>query len=333
MNYLSDSYKSKLLPVKEKLYISRHIKPNDKFKPCAITIGNFDGIHLGHRKILTYLCNEAKTRDLLPSILTFNPHPKEYFSGEKQRSICGLRDKLSLLAQQGIRQVIINRFNTEIAKTSAENFIKDYLINILKVRLVIVGENFRFGYNRSGDINTLREAGLNSCFETISVEMLKDNECYNISSSRIRAILNKGNITKANKLLGRRFSISGHVIHGNKIGRTIGFPTMNLKIQQECAVSAGVYAVIVHGLKGKSLPGVAFLGTRKTLENNGQMLLETYLLDEKVNAYGEIIEVDLIMKLRDEEKFTNISTLIKAIEKDVQNARYYFLKYGLQKNT
>ncbi|WP_041862192.1 bifunctional riboflavin kinase/FAD synthetase [Candidatus Kinetoplastidibacterium stringomonadis] len=315
--------------MKEKLYISRHIKPNDKFKPCAITIGNFDGIHLGHKKILACLCNEARNRGLLPSILTFYPHPKEYFSGQKQKNICGIRDKISILAQQGIRQIIINKFNKETAKISAESFIKDYLINILKVRLVIVGEDFRFGYNRTGDINTLKKIGLNSGLETISIEMLKDKEYCNISSSRIRSILTKGNIGSANKLLGRNFSISGHVIHGNKIGRTIGFPTMNLKIQQDCAVSTGVYAVLVHGLKNESLPGVAFLGTRKTLENNGQMLLETYLLDEKVNAYGEIISVDLIMKLRDEEKFTNISTLVKAIERDVQNARYYFLKYGL----
>ncbi|AGF48941.1 bifunctional riboflavin kinase/FAD synthetase [Candidatus Kinetoplastidibacterium galati] len=330
MNYLFDSYKSKLLTVKEKLYISRHIKPNDKFKPCAITIGNFDGIHLGHKKILSCLFNEAKTRDLLPSILTFYPHPKEYFSGQKQKNICGFRDKFSMLAQQGIRQIIINKFNKDIAKISAENFIKDYLIDILKVRLVIVGENFRFGHNRTGNINTLKEIGKsNSCFETISIEMLRDGEYHNISSSRIRSILSKGNISAANKLLGRRLSISGHVIHGNKIGRTIGFPTMNLKIQQDCAISTGTYAVVVHGLKGKALPGVAFLGTRKTLENNGKMLLETYLLDEKVNAYGEIISVDLIMKLRDEEKFTNMSTLIEAIEKDVQDARYYFLKHGL----
>lgn len=314
--------------MKEKLYISRHIKPNDKFKPCAITIGNFDGIHLGHKKILTCLCNEAKTRGLLPSILTFYPHPKEYFSGQKQKNICSIRDKISILAQCGIRQIIINKFNKEIAKISAEDFIKDYLINILKVRLVIVGEDFRFGYNRTGNINTLKEKS-NSYFETMSIEMLKDKEYCNISSSRIRSILNKGNISAANKLLGRKFSISGHVIHGNKIGRTIGFPTMNLKIQQNCAVSTGVYAVLVHGLKDKVLPGVAFLGTRETLENNGQMLLETYLLDEKVNAYGEIISVDLIMKLRNEEKFTNIRTLIEAIEKDVQNARCYFLKHGL----
>lgn len=278
---------------------------------------------------------EARARGLVPAVMTFEPHPREYFATLNRRPelaptrISGLRDKLQALAAAGIEQVAVERFDARLAEMSANAFIEDLLVAGLQTRWLLVGEDFRYGHKRSGDIDLLREAGLAHGFEVCTLADITDRQGHRISSSEVRTALAVGDLDRAAQLLGQPFHISGHVIHGRKLGRELGFPTMNLRVAPRCATRSGIYVVRVLGLQDRPLPAVASLGVRPTVEDRGRVLLEAHLLDESLDAYGKLVRVEFLHKLRDEEKFADLPSLTAAIAQDAQNARAYFAVHGL----
>ncbi|CAM4157220.1 bifunctional riboflavin kinase/FAD synthetase [Bordetella tumbae] len=321
--------------MKTLLQLYRSVPPPARRSPCALTIGNFDGVHRGHQAILARVRQAARERGLLPSVLTFEPHPREYFATLNQRPelaptrISGLRDKLEALASQDMAQIIIERFNARFADMSANAFIEELLVGGLQTRWLLVGEDFRFGRKRSGDVDLLREAGMVHGFEVQTIADVTDRQGHRVSSSEVRTALAVGDLDRAEHLLGRPFQISGHVIHGQKLGRTLGFPTLNLRVAPRCAARSGIYVVRVHGLGEQPRPAVASLGVRPTVEDHGRVLLESHLLDGPADAYGKLIRVEFLHKLRDEEKFPDLPSLTAAIADDAQNARAYFAVHGL----
>lgn len=312
-----------------------HRQPPARRSPCALTIGNFDGVHRGHQAILSRLRQEARARGLVPTVMTFEPHPREYFAALNQRPelsptrISGLRDKLSALSQAGIEQVLVQRFDARLANMSANAFIEDLLVGGLDTRWLLVGEDFRFGRKRSGDIDLLREAGLAHGFEVSTLSDVADAHGHRISSSEVRTALAVGDLPRAQHLLGHPFRVSGHVIHGQKLGRELGFPTLNLRVAPHFAARSGIYVVRAEGLANGPLAGVASLGVRPTVQDQGRVLLEVHLLDARVDAYGKLVRIEFLHLLRDEEKFPDLPTLTAAIAEDVRNARAYFAVHGL----
>ncbi len=325
----------KLLPVKPSLRIYHHLPPAGQRSPGALTIGNFDGVHRGHQAILARVREAAQQRGLTPSVMTFEPHPREYFAQLHQRPelaptrISGLRDKVASLARAGMAQILIEPFDTRLAEMSANAFIEDLLVAGLQTRWLLVGEDFRFGHKRSGDIDLLREAGLAHGVEVATLADVTDRQGHRISSSEVRTALAVGDLARAEHLLGRPFHISGHVIHGRKLGRQLGFPTMNLRVAPRCAARSGIYVVRVQGLGTGPMAGVASLGVRPSVEDAGRVLLEVHLLDESLDAYGKLVCVEFLHNLRDEEKFPDLPSLTAAIAEDARNARAYFAVHGL----
>lgn len=297
--------------------------------PCALTIGNFDGVHLGHQALLAHVRSTADRLGLKASVMTFEPHPREYFARqmgtpEKAPSrITNLRDKLEALKKNRIDQLVIERFNSHLASLSPEAFIKDILVDGLQVRWLMVGDDFCFGAKRAGTIATLIEAGKQYGFDVHSMPTVVHNG-MRISSSAVRHALANGDFKLARELLGSPYVISGRVAHGQKLGRTIGFPTLNLPINHKRPTLSGIFVVQVHGVADHPVQGVASLGVRPTVDDSGRVLLETYLLDYQGNCYGKLIHVEFLHKLRDEEKFVDIPTLTAAIASDVDNARNWF---------
>lgn len=326
----------KLYAVKSKLRIYRSLPPEPLRQPSALTIGNFDGVHRGHQAMLAQVCEMAALASLSPSVMTFEPHPREYFAELAQRPelaptrISGLRDKLDALARHGVQQVALQPFNAALARMSPDDFI-DRLVCGLNPRALFVGEDFRFGAKRSGDIDTLRAAGARRGFSVHALADVTDQHGHRISSSEVRTALAVGDLARAQHLLGHPYALSGHVIHGQKLGRTLGYPTLNLRVVRRCAARSGIYAAAVHGLSPNPLPAVASLGVRPTVEDNGRVLLEPHLLDlpEPIDAYGKLVRVQLLHYVRDEEKFPDLSSLTAAIARDAQQARAFFAVHGL----
>ena len=321
--------------MKPALHIYRSLPPAGARLPCALTIGNFDGVHRGHQAILAHVCRAAHDRSLMPAVMTFEPHPREYFALQARRPelaptrISSLRDKLAALGRHGIRQVVVERFDQRLAEMSAGEFIDTLLVAGLHTRWLLVGEDFRFGHKRGGDIALLREAGKRHGFDVVTLPDVRDAHGHRISSAEVRTALAVGDLQRAAHLLGHPYSISGHVIHGRKLGRTIGFPTLNLRVAPRCAARSGIYVTRVHGLGAAPRPAVASLGVRPTVEDGGRVLLEAHVLDESPAAYGKLVRVEFLHKLRDEEKFPDLPSLTAAIAEDERNARAYFAVHGL----
>lgn len=321
--------------MKSILSLYRTLPRYDTACPSAVTIGNFDGVHRGHQAILHRVRDLAHAKALAPTVMTFQPHPRAFFAGRGHRpeliptQISSLRDKLTDLVAHGIRQVILERFNQRLADMSAEDFIEQLLVRGLKTRWLLVGEDFRYGHKRSGDIDLLRSAGRRFGFEVETIGDIEDEHGHRISSSELRTALAVGQLTHAQHLLGRRYHITGHVIHGQKLGRSIGYPTLNLMAPPQCALRSGVYVVRVHGLMPVPVNGVASLGVRPTVTQNGRLMLETHLFDCQLDAYGKLARVEFLEYLRDEEKFPDLPTMIAAIDNDVSSARDYFALHGL----
>ena len=271
----------------------------------ALSIGNFDGVHLGHQSMLRRLCAEAAEQRLQPAVLTFSPHPREFFADISRRPelapthISGLRDKVQTLLTFGAQRVYIARFNRHLANMAAKSFIEDLLINTLNVRWLLVGDDFRFGSKRSGDISLLREICGQYGIDVQTHADVVDAKGHRISSSEVRTALSVGDLSQASALLGRNFAVSGHVIHGQKLGRTLGFATMNMHVTHRCAARSGIYVVSVHGLDDKPMPGIASLGVRPTVLDDGQILLETHVLDRHLDAYGKLVTVEFLQHVRD----------------------------------
>ena len=322
------------------MQVFRGIHHPDIAKACALTIGNFDGVHRGHQAMLALLRSEAQHRGLPSCVMTFEPHPRDYFSrlaGKPELAparIATLRDKLSELERCGIDQVVVLRFDKPLATQSPESFIQDVLVNGLGTRYVLVGDDFRFGAKRAGDYAMLDAAGAAQGFD---VARMNSYEVHGlrVSSSAVREALAAGDMTRVSALLGRPYSISGHVVHGRKLGRDLGFRTLNLRFAHARSAAMGVFVVRVHGLVDEPIGGVASLGVRPTVDDSGRVLLETYCLDWPAHlgtegGYGKIVRVELLHKLRDEARYDGLEPLMAAIRQDVVDAQEFLAAHAAQ---
>jgi riboflavin kinase/FMN adenylyltransferase len=256
--------------------------------------------------------------------MTFEPHPREYFAPEQAPPrIANLRDKMEGLRQAGIERVFVQHFNHDFACLSPDEFIRRVLVDGCVARWLLVGDDFRFGARRAGDVALLRSASAAGGFtvEQIGPVLLAGER---VSSSRIRAALRDGDLELASELLGHPYAISGRVLHGSKLGRQIGFPTLNLRIAHRRPAVHGIFAVRVHGIEARSLPGVASVGFRPTVDDSGRWLLEVHLFDFSDEVYGRLIKVEFVQKLRDEARFDSIQELAAAIRSDADRARAVF---------
>ena len=302
---------------------------------CALTIGNFDGVHAGHQAMLALLRAEAQRRRVPSCVLTFEPHPRDYFAKSLQQAghaparVGTLRDKLEGLAQCGVDQTIVLPFNARLAVQPPDSFISTVLVQGLGVRYVLVGDDFRFGAKRAGDYAMLDAAGSAQGFD---VARMNSYEVHGlrVSSSAVRQALAAGDMAQAAKLLGRPYAISGHIVHGRKLGRELGFRTLNMRFAHWKPAASGIFVVLVRGLAAQALPGVANLGVRPSLDpddvNGGRVLLETHCLDWPASlgaegAYGKIARVELLHKLHDELKYEGLDALTRGIHQDCDDAR------------
>lgn len=302
------------------MQIFRHF-PQHAEVATALAIGNFDGVHIGHQAILRRLSEVAESAGLACSLLTFEPHPREFFNPEQAPArLTSMREKLELFAEHGVKRTYVCQFDAQFAAMSAQLFIERILRQALDARLILVGDDFRFGAGRMGSVQHMRDAGC-------SVESLPEVEMdgVRVSSTRVRQALMEGDLLQAKRLLGRDYSISGHIIDGDKLGRVLGYPTANVQMQHDKPPLTGIYAVKLGGLAGGDLPGVASLGVRPTMKQNGKPTLEVHLLDFNGDIYGRHVRVSFLKKLREEEKFPDLETLTRQIARDEQAARAYFL--------
>ncbi|MDU0810306.1 MAG: bifunctional riboflavin kinase/FAD synthetase [Burkholderia sp.] len=293
--------------------------------PCAVTIGNFDGVHRGHQELLNCARKVADARGLEVCVMTFEPHPREFFNRETAPArISMLRDKLEALHLHGVDRVILKYFNSKFANQSPKDFVKNEIVNGLQARWLIVGDDFLYGAKREGTFDTLKIAGRQYGFEVEQMSSFIDSNGRRISSSNIRESLEDGDLDTTAIALGHRYTISGHVSHGLKLGRNLGFPTINIHITHKRPALTGIFVVLVHGVIDKPLSGVASLGLRPTVDDSNRILLETHLLDWQGNAYGKLVRIEFIKKLRNGEKFDDLKMLSHAISCDVKIARKYF---------
>jgi riboflavin kinase/FMN adenylyltransferase len=308
--------------------VIRGIPPVANWTPCALTIGNFDGVHRGHQALLKKLVQTAKEKNIQSCVMTFEPHPIEYFAPEKAPArILNLRDKLEALAEVGIDQVLVIHFNQLFANLSPDDFVKKILVDSLKVQSILIGDDFHYGSKRAGNFSNLVEAGLKYGFSVENMATFEENQ-VRISSSAIRSALSQGDLRLARQLLGRPYMLSGHVLHGQKLGRTLGFPTLNVslanKLQLRKPAAEGIFIAQVHGLSDNPLPAVASLGQRPTVDDSGRYLLEVHVFNFNQSVYGKLVRIELIKKIRDEEKYNDLETLQNAINQDAALARNYF---------
>ena len=301
------------------MQVFRHFPLNSN-APIGLTIGNFDGVHIGHQALIKKLIAESKKRKLTPSVMTFEPHPKEFFMPEiAPTRLTTLREKLEFFLSYGIEKVFVCAFNKKFSNIPSDEFMGQILKEQLKVQLLIVGDDFRFGAKRQAGIEDLRK----NAFELFEIPEINVNG-KRVSSTRIRQHLREGHIQDVNQFLGRPYTISGKVIEGDKRGRVMGFPTANIHMKHLRPALTGVYAV-----KLGNRNGVANLGVRPTIAGTLKLLLEVHLLNFNEDIYGQHVQVTFLEKIRDEMKFENIDTLIEQIKKDVAHATRYFEKYNI----
>lgn len=295
--------------------------------PCVLTIGNFDGLHRGHQRLLERLTAKARSLGLPATVMTFEPHPRELFAPEQAPPrLTSLREKLELLAAHAVDRVYICHFNRRLAALEAEDFIKQILVDGLDVRYLFVGDDFRFGKGRRGDFAMLRQIGEQQGFGVEAMQTI-EWQGERVSSSFVREVLAAGDFEHAQRLLGRPYSISGRVAHGDKIGRQIGYPTANIRLRRGRVPLAGVFAVELLGIDGdcaRRWPGAASLGTRPTIAASLQPVLEVHLLDFERDIYGTHVTVNFLHKLRDEARFDSLEELTAYIARDVATVRTYF---------
>ena len=301
--------------------IIRNIPANEFDRGCVMSIGNFDGIHLGHQSIINRVVNKSRSRGIPSVITTFEPHPHEFFTPGSADRIMGLREKYIALKQFSVDYLFLMRFDHDLANTSAIDFIETFLLNGLNVKSLIIGDDFRFGKKRQGDYDLLKKYADINNFELENTNTLEsDNE--RISSTRVRQLLREHQFDKAQALLGRPYFISGRVRHGDKRGRQLGFPTLNIGLKQNRTLMTGVFAVEIQGL-GMLKKGVANMGCRPTV--NGRIpQLEVHVFEFDDQCYGRQINVIFRKKLRDEIRFDSVDLLSRQIDTDVNQARDYF---------
>ena len=306
----------------------------------ALTIGSFDGVHRGHQAMLALLINEARHRALPPCVLSFEPHPRDFFArragkpGLAPARIATLRDKLAELERCGIEQAIVLRFDERLAALAPMDFIDQVLVRGLGARYVLVGDDFRFGAQRVGDYALLDAAGDARSFDVARMQSYEVHG-QRVSSSAVREALAGGDMPRATALLGRPYSVSGHVQHGAKLGRELGFPTLNLRWPHPRSAAMGIFVVRVHGLAARALQGVASLGQRPTVDASGRILLEAHCFDwpaalGRDGAYGKLVKVELLHKLHDERQYPSLEALKQGIAQDCTDARAWFTAAGVK---
>ena len=299
--------------------------PDAASSPVALTIGNFDGVHLGHQAMLAKLRAAASVRGLPACVMTFEPHPREFFAPDQAPvRLTTLREKLETLRQCGVDRAYVLRFNFGLAQVTAQDFIERILVRGLGVRWLQVGDDFRFGARRAGDLAMLRAQAARYGYEVESMATV-EVDGSRVSSTAVRETLASGDVARAGRLLGRPFSISGRVVRGDQLGRQLGFPTANVQIKHNRPPLTGIFAVELTRADGKRLQGVASLGVRPTVKARGAApVLEVYIFDFKEEIYGELVQVDFLHKFRDEEKYVDLETLKQQIASDVADTRAYF---------
>ncbi|MDU6411181.1 MAG: bifunctional riboflavin kinase/FAD synthetase [Yersiniaceae bacterium] len=294
-----------------------------RHRGCVLTIGNFDGVHRGHRALLEQLKEQGERLGLPVTVMVFEPQPQELFAADKAPArLTRLRDKARYLAEAGVDYLLCVRFDPRFATMSAQSFVAELLMEKLGVKFLTVGDDFRFGAGRQGDFTLLQKAGAEYGFAVQSTPTFEEHG-QRISSTAVRIALKNDDLALAERLLGHPYSIAGRVVHGDALGRTIGFPTANLPLKRLVAPVNGVYAVQVYGLGPQPLPGVANIGTRPTVSGVRQQL-EVHLLDVAMNLYGRHIEVVLSAKVRNEQRFASLDALKQQIADDVVTTRKYF---------
>jgi riboflavin kinase/FMN adenylyltransferase len=289
----------------------------------ALTIGNFDGVHIGHQRILARLKAQAQAMRLPSCVLTFEPHPREFFSPRAALPrLTHLRDKLQIFDQLGMDYTHVCHFDAPFSRLGAQEFIRRIIHRGLHTQWLLIGDDFRFGAHRTGDFSLLQTEGRKWGFEVAIMETVCINN-ERVSSSVVRSALQSGDMPRARELLGRNFCISGHVIHGNKLGRALGFPTANVGLKSDRLPLSGIFAVMAHLDDNRSLAGVASIGTRPTVTQGSETTLEVHLFDFDSELYGQHIRVEFLHKLRDEEKYSSLEALILQMERDVADAKNY----------
>jgi riboflavin kinase/FMN adenylyltransferase len=287
----------------------------------ALTIGNFDGVHRGHQAMLSRLIEAAEDLALPPTVMTFDPHPREFFApASAPPRLSSLRSKLNCFAELGVERTYIIRFDSRFAARTPQEFVDDVLVARLGARWVLVGEDFRFGRGRAGDVETLR-----SLARSFSVEAMRNLVVggERASSSAVREALVEADFDRAATMLGRPYTIEGRVAHGAKLGRNLGFPTANIRLRRRPPFT-GIYAVRVHGLGPSPRNGVASLGVRPTIAHGGEPLLEVYLFEFSADIYGHLIDVEFLHKIRDEARYPDLHSLTRQIRHDVERAQSFF---------
>lgn len=297
-----------------------NIQPHHK--GCVLTIGNFDGVHLGHQEVLRRVDSQAKKLGVPSVVMTFEPQPMELFLGHKAPArLTRLRDKYVQIRTLGIDRLLCVSFNKKLANLAADQFIADLLVKKLGVKFLVVGDDFCFGRDRAGDFSMLQKAGKEYDFDVVSTQSfcLKS---IRVSSTEVRKALAQNQLSLVSQMLGRRYSISGRVSHGRKIGRTLGFPTANVPLKRNVSPISGVYIVEVYGINDSPIGGVANIGHRPTVDGKKQQL-EVHLFDFNADLYGKQIEIVLLSKLRDEKKFESFELLKQQIKLDAEAARVW----------
>ncbi len=301
--------------------------PDAASSPVALTIGNFDGVHRGHQAMIAKLRAASAARGLPSCVMTFEPHPREFFAPDRAPvRLTSMRDKLELLAAQGVERAYVLRFNFALAQVTAQDFMTRILSRGLGVRWLQVGDDFRFGARRAGDLAMLRAQSAALGYEVEGMATVeRDGE--RVSSTAVRDALAAGKVEHAAHLLGRPFSISGRVVCGDRLGRQLGFPTANVRITQPQPPMTGIFAVELLRASGVRLQGVASLGVRPTVKAQGAApVLEVYVFDFNEEIYGERVRIEFLHKFRDEAKYVDLETLKLQIARDVADTRAYFAR-------
>ncbi len=299
---------------------SYNLRPHHR--RCVATIGNFDGVHLGHQAVLGQLAEKADALDLPLVVVTFEPQPEEYFRPDAAPPrLTRLREKVQALRRYAVDRLLVLRFDARFAAQEPQAFIDRVLVGGLGVRYLVIGDDFRFGKQRAGDFSMLRGAGREHGFEVVSMHTFGiDGE--RVSSTRVRTALGAGDLHAAEKLLGRPYRMSGRIAHGDRLGRTLGFPTANIHLHRKATPLRGVFAVELYGIRGEPLPGVANLGSRPTA-GGLRTLLEVHLFDFGDDIYGAHVHVEFLHKLRDERRFDSLTALKQQIQCDAAQARAF----------
>ncbi len=295
-------------------------------KPIAVTIGNFDGVHLGHQALLDELRQLARQRGLQTAVVIFEPHPREFFTPQQAPvRLTSLREKLEQFRQAGVARVHVCRFNAHFAKMTAEDFMHT-LSEKMHAKFVLIGDDFRFGSGRVGDFALMEKSGSQRGFDVRAMHSVL-HDGVRVSSTAIRAALAEGKVRLAQGYLGRPYSISGRVVHGDATGRKLGFPTANLQLKHNQPPLKGIYVVEVHSDGLGVLQGVASLGIRPTVKQDAKPVLEVHLFEFERQIYGKHLRVEFLEKLRDEAKYPNLEALTRQIAMDVEIAKQWFREH------